>query len=99
MRESFALAEFEIESHVAEHNRFFRQTAFTLDDLDVYAEPLGNVARAVYDLAEGRTTEPHLMNIIRQSVRQLHALHAVMELEGRLTVGRSRSRATKGLVR
>jgi hypothetical protein len=75
------VVEFEIEEHVAEHNRFFKQTAFTLDDLDAYAEPLGSAARAVYDLSEGFITEEQVIATIRQAVSQLKALHAAMELE------------------
>jgi hypothetical protein len=31
--------DFEIEEHVAKHNRFFQLTHLTLDDLDAYAKP------------------------------------------------------------
>ncbi len=75
------VAEFELEEHVAEHNRFFKQTAFTLDDLDVYAEPFGDAARAVHDCSEGFMTEERMIEVIRQAVCKLQALHAAMELE------------------
>lgn len=80
--QAFALeTDFEIEEHVTEHNKFFKQTAFTLDDLDVYAAQLGNTARAVYDCSEGFVTEEQVFDIIRQSVRELKAIHTAMDLE------------------
>jgi hypothetical protein len=41
-------AEFEIEEHVAEHNRFFQRTRYTLNDLDVYADAFVPALQAVY---------------------------------------------------
>jgi hypothetical protein len=80
--QAFALeTDFEIEEHVAEHNKFFKQTALTLDDLDAYAVPLGNAARAVYDCSEGFVTEEQVFDIIQQSVLELRAIHAAMDLE------------------
>jgi hypothetical protein len=42
------IADFEIEEHVANTNRFFKRTHLTLDDLDVYAEPLAALQRAAF---------------------------------------------------
>ncbi len=77
---AFALeTEAEIEEHVAELNRFFRETRFTLDDLDTYAGPFGAVVRAVYSLSEGTVTEEQAVNTLKQAASDLKALHAEMD--------------------
>ncbi|MGA7341634.1 MAG: hypothetical protein WBX18_13610 [Terracidiphilus sp.] len=76
-----AVADFEIEEHVAEHNRLFKQTKYTLDDLDVYAEPFGSVLRAVYGMAEGHVTERQVIHAVRLAANQLKAAHAVLDFE------------------
>lgn len=80
--EAFALeTDFEIEEHVAQHNRFFKRTGFTLDDLDVYAESLGDAVRAVHDCSEGFMTEERMFEVIRQAVCKLTATNAALDLE------------------
>ena len=75
------IADFEIEEHVASTNRFFQQTHYTLDDLDVYAESFAPALQAVYSLSEGSVTEEQAFDAIRKSVAALKAIHAAMELK------------------
>ena len=75
-----SVAEFEIEEHVAQTNRFFKKTGFTLDDMDVYAEPFARVLRAVYRLSEGTGTEQDAFTAVQEAVKELKAIHAGIEL-------------------
>lgn len=74
------VAEFEIEEHVAKHNRFFKSSMFTLDDLDVYAEPFKNALQCVYAASEGRVTDDEVVATIQTAIADLRALHAAMDI-------------------
>ena len=76
-----SVEEYEIEEHVAENNHFFQKTHYTLDDLNVYAEPFGSVLQAVYGMAEGHVTEEQAIHAMRLAVNQLKAIHAVLDFE------------------
>jgi hypothetical protein len=69
-----ACADFEIEEHVLETNRFFQMSGFTLDDLNVYAEPLAAVCRAVRSAANGNATKQDLMTAVWEAARKYRAI-------------------------
>ena len=71
----------DVEQHVAEHNRFFQLTHYTLDDLDVYADPFSSSLQAIYSASEGSRTDQQLIDAVRQAVECLKAIHAAMELK------------------
>lgn len=69
------IADFEIEEHVSEHNRFFKQTHLTLDDLDTYAKPFGDFLHAVLGLSRGSITVLEAVKVMRRAASQLKAIN------------------------
>ena len=75
------IADFEIEEHVANNNRFFQQTHYTLDDLDAYTESFAPALQALYSASEGSTTDQQLIDAFMRAKESLKAIHAAMELK------------------
>jgi hypothetical protein len=77
----FEVAESEMEEYVAEHNLFFKQTGFTLDDMNVYGGPLASVLQAAYSLAHGDVTEEQAFDAMRLAAAGLKAIDDRLKME------------------
>jgi hypothetical protein len=74
--ENYIMEEFDsIEEYVRKHNRFFKQSNLTLDDLDVYAKPLSNVDHATMALSRGSITEQEAFKVMQRSASELKAIN------------------------
>lgn len=81
-KDTMNAADWEIEEHVAKHNQFFKQTHFTLDDLNVYAKALGPLDIAVYASSVGTTmTDQQVIAAFRQAETKLRIIDAALDLE------------------
>jgi hypothetical protein len=72
-----SIPEYEIEEHVATTNRFFQLSGCTLDDLDVYSEPLSLAVKAVQGAADGCVTEEQVIETVRRAISQYKAIAAM----------------------
>jgi hypothetical protein len=76
----FALADAEIEAHVAEFNTFFRATHWTLDDMQVYSRPFEPALSLVRRLAYNDTmTDAEIARIMRQAGSHFRAIDDAIE--------------------
>ena len=76
---ALALAHDDIEHHVTQHNQFLKSSRLTLDDLNEYGIPLGNLARAALAASEDFITEDEAVRILLASIQQLRDIHAAMD--------------------
>jgi hypothetical protein len=70
------MEDFEIEECVRKHNRFFKKSNFTLDDLDAYSEPWRKLLWASLHGADGSITEQEAFEVMQRSMSELKAINA-----------------------
>ena len=81
-----ALVHDDIEQHITDHNQFLKSSRFTLDDLNEYGLPLGNLARAAYAASEGFISGEQAIETLLASIQQLRDIHAVMDAANYIAV-------------
>jgi hypothetical protein len=74
-----AVADYEIEEHLKEHNRFFKQTCFTLDDMDAYAQSFGPLVSAAYEAAQGSITREQAVQVLMSAINRIAETDAELD--------------------
>lgn len=75
------IEDYEIEEHVARHNRFFKKSELTLQDLHTYAKPFTDVLNAALSLARGEATAEQATKTLRNAAERLRKIELAIEEE------------------
>jgi hypothetical protein len=66
--------DFVIEEHVASTNQFLQVSRLTLDDLNVYAQPLSDAVQLVMRGAHHPVSDDEIIEVVRRAMKEYMAI-------------------------